>query len=131
MISRWTAEIVGADEALFAQWNRMELAGVSISVECPRFVLFPFTFLLSNALFSCKKSTPLDAEDFRLARDLTCPMGCGAHWCKNCHREYPQGATHSCDGQAEFNEMVQHQRQLFRRCPSKWSSHSILGLSNA
>jgi hypothetical protein len=30
------AEIVGADDAVFAQWNRMELATFVISVECPR-----------------------------------------------------------------------------------------------
>jgi hypothetical protein len=36
VVSRWLAEIVGADEEMFQQWNRMELAGVCIMLECPR-----------------------------------------------------------------------------------------------
>ncbi|PVF96269.1 hypothetical protein CPB86DRAFT_762494 [Serendipita vermifera] len=101
VVSRWLAEIVGADEEMFLHWNRMELANFCIMLECPR----------------CKQSAPVDAEDFREMQFMDCPVGCGAHWCKNCHREIEQGRTHSCDGEAEYKELIESQRQNFRRCP--------------
>jgi hypothetical protein len=40
VITRHMAELVGGDEKLFEAWNRMELGGVSIALECPRYVYF-------------------------------------------------------------------------------------------
>ncbi|KAG8823252.1 hypothetical protein FRC19_004312 [Serendipita sp. 401] len=101
VVSRWIAEIVGADEKIFENWARMELSGLAINVECPQ----------------CKKSTAVDAEDFRTADKLDC-RNCGAHWCKNCNRLIERGATHSCDGEAEYREHIAGNPNLYKRCPS-------------
>ncbi|CAG8564553.1 12076_t:CDS:2, partial [Acaulospora colombiana] len=86
-------ELAGGDEEMFKNWNRMELGSVSISLECPR----------------------VDAEDFRETDVLDCPLGCGAHWCKNCHREIERNKKHSCDGQEEFDELARDQK--WKKCP--------------
>ncbi|KAG8836281.1 Protein M3 [Serendipita sp. 399] len=100
VVSRWIAEIVGADEKIFENWVRMELSGLAIDVECPQ----------------CKKATPVDAEDFRATDRLDC-RNCGAHWCKNCNRLTAQGATHSCDGEEEYKEHIAGNPNLYKRCP--------------
>jgi hypothetical protein len=82
----------------------METAGLAINVECPR----------------CKKSAPIDAEDFQATKVMDCPLRCGAHWCKNCHREIPRGQLHSCDGEEEFKALIQAQSGLFKKCPSEF-----------
>lgn len=102
VVSRWLAEIVGADDKVFEHWNRMEIGDLGINVECPR----------------CKISTPVDAEDFGAAETLDCPVGCGAHWCKDCNQQIERGANHSCDGELEFKELMARNPTLFRRCPN-------------
>jgi hypothetical protein len=57
----------------------------------------------------------VDAEDFREADVLDCPLGCPAHWCKNCHRIIEKGKEHSCDGQKEFDELAREQK--WKKCP--------------
>ncbi|KAG8830300.1 hypothetical protein FRC18_008305 [Serendipita sp. 400] len=99
VVTRRVAEVVGANEDLIVGWNRMELGGVSVILECPR----------------CRESTRVDSEDFRAAELLDCPLGCGAHWCKDCHQEVEKGQKHSCDGQAEMDNLAQ--AQGWKQCP--------------
>jgi hypothetical protein len=117
VITRHMAELVGGDEKLFEAWNRMELGSVSIALECPRYVSFYPLVIGYNSRpgFRCKETTRVDSEDFREAEFLDCPLGCGAHWCKNCHQEVERNKKHSCDGQAEFDELAKAQN--WRACP--------------
>ena len=64
---------------------------------------------------SCHKTTPVDVVDFRQATELTCPQGCGAHWCKQCNRTFERGGIHSCDGQAELDQLLGQNN--WKRCP--------------
>jgi hypothetical protein len=57
----------------------------------------------------------VDSEDFRELKEFDCPRKCGAHWCKDCHQEFATGTKHSCDGEAEFEELAKQQQ--WKRCP--------------
>lgn len=99
VVTRRVAELVGADEKLFEAWNRIELGGVSITVECPK----------------CRESARVDLDDFKETKVLDCPLKCGAHFCKECHQEVERGKTHSCDGQAEMDDLAAQQN--WKKCP--------------
>ena len=64
---------------------------------------------------SCRKTAPVDATDFRQAKELTCPLGCGAHWCKQCNITFQRGGVHSCDGQAEMDQLLGQKN--WKKCP--------------
>ena len=55
---------------------------------------------------SCHKTTPVGATDFQQAKELTLPFSCGAHWCKQCNRIFQHGGVHSCDRQAEMDQLL-------------------------
>ena len=65
--------------------------------------------------YSCRKTAPVDATNFQQAKELTCPLGCGAHWCKQCNRTFKRGGIHSCDRQAEMNQLLGQQN--WKKCP--------------
>ena len=69
--------------------------------------------------YSCHKTTPVDVVDFREAKELTCPQGCGAHWCKQCNRTFDRGGVHSCDGEAELNQLLGQNN--WKRCPGMYN----------
>ena len=63
----------------------------------------------------CHITVPMEAKVFEAAREVTCPLGCGAHWCKQCNRTFELGGIHSCDGQAELDRLLaQHN---WKKCP--------------
>ena len=64
---------------------------------------------------SCRKTVPVDAVDFREAKELDCPQGCGAHWCKQCSQTFKRGDIHSCDGQAEMDRLLG--QKDWKKCP--------------
>ena len=67
----------------------------------------------------CRKTAPVDAIDFREAKELSCPRGCGAHWCKQCNMAFERGGVHSCDGQAEMDLLLG--QKDWKKCPGVYS----------
>ena len=57
----------------------------------------------------------MDVADFRQATALSCPLGCGAHWCKKCNMTFTRGGIHSCDGQAEMDHLLG--QKDWKKCP--------------
>ena len=68
---------------------------------------------------SCHETTRMDVIDFREAKELTCPRGCGAHWCKQCNRTFERGGVHSCDGEVELNQLLKQNN--WKRCPGMYN----------
>ncbi|KAG8758841.1 hypothetical protein FRC14_007259 [Serendipita sp. 396] len=100
VINRRTVELAGADEATLEKWTRVELAVVSVMVECPK----------------CHKVAPVDSIDFEATEMLWCQYDCGAYWCKKCNQMAERGMVHSCDGEAEFERWRDQQGDV-RHCP--------------
>ncbi|KIM31026.1 hypothetical protein M408DRAFT_65506 [Serendipita vermifera MAFF 305830] len=100
-ITREVCENAGADEDLITKWRDIELASVSVTVECP----------------TCKKVFPIVTEDYNETEMLWCPhQDCEAYWCKTCSQLGERGQKHTCDGQAEFDRYRDSQKDV-RSCP--------------
>jgi len=100
VIYRHVAELVGADEEMIIAWNAVELAVVSVPIECP----------------SCKKTANIDMKDFEKVEMLSCPHNCGAYWCKKCSQMAERGKRHTCDGDAEFERWRDENKDV-KLCP--------------
>jgi len=100
VITRDLVETLGIDEAVMTRWVKLEMDKVSIAIECP----------------SCRNTAAVDPVDFREAKELTCPLGCGAHWCKQCNITFERGGLHSCDGQAEMDHLLG--QKDWKKCPA-------------
>jgi hypothetical protein len=103
---------------MIATWNAVELAVVSVQVECPSYV--PYFLMLSHSLTfylrRCKKSAYIDTKDFEEAEMLHCPHNCGAYWCKKCSQPAERGIRHTCNGDAEF-ERWRNANKDVKLCP--------------
>ena len=70
----------------------------------------------------CHNTPAVDPVDVREAKNLTCPLGCGAHWCKQCNQTFEVGGIHSCDGQAEMDHLLGQKN--WKKCPGLCLSSS-------
>jgi hypothetical protein len=99
-------------------WNAVELAVVSVLIECPSCVpYFPtLTYFLTLYLHRCKKTANIDVKDFEEAEMLHCPHKCGAYWCKKCSQLAERGKRHTCNGDAEFERWRDENKDV-KLCP--------------
>lgn len=99
-VSRQLVEQVGISEEQYASWQKLELAAVSVHIECPK----------------CKATFLVDRDDYRNTQVISCPQqDCDGQWCKRCSHEVDNTTEHTCDGTAELNALMQTQR--WKRCP--------------
>ena len=71
----------------------------------------------------CHNTAAVDLVDFQKAKNVTCPLGCGAQWCKQCNQNIDPGRTHSCDGQAEMDYLLG--QKDWKKCPGLCLSSSV------
>lgn len=102
VISRELVELAGADGDILSEWSRVELASVSVAVECPL----------------CHNVSHVDREDYDTTLFLWCPLKtCPGYWCKTCSQPAERGKRHTCDGQAEFDRWKDVNKDKVRECP--------------
>ncbi|KAF8834551.1 hypothetical protein BDN67DRAFT_992642 [Paxillus ammoniavirescens] len=102
VISRFLVEQIGITEEQFQVWTEMELAEVSVFIQCRE----------------CNGSAFVDREDLEETTVILCPeQDCYHAWCKECQQTIdPDGPEHSCDGSSELDNLMQEQG--WKYCPT-------------
>ncbi|KAG8731354.1 hypothetical protein FRC11_004415, partial [Ceratobasidium sp. 423] len=102
VVSSWLAESVGISQEEYERWTQLELAAYSFAIECTQ----------------CNRSYMVSREDYNDpgSKQFTCAMpDCDHTWCKSCSTTIEKGKTHTCDGSAELNRLME--REGWKKCP--------------
>jgi hypothetical protein len=96
------AENVGCVEFELDLWINLELAAVSLTVQCPQ----------------CLRSFPVDRECHAYVDVISCPLdGCDASWCKHCSQRNPS-VLHPCGQGSSRPAPVRHLLRWSRKALS-------------
>jgi hypothetical protein len=133
VISGELALDVGLSEEEQEIWARLEMARVSVRIECPTYVLSRFVSLSLSRdanfyICRCKSHFPVDQSDYKSTSLLSCPISsCQTRWCKDCSQllfldtnSVDGHCSHECSGGArEFDEMMD--ACGWKRCPGSFN----------
>ncbi|KAJ6525855.1 hypothetical protein B0H10DRAFT_2156894 [Mycena sp. CBHHK59/15] len=93
-------QILGITRRHLIILEELQKAPFSVPVQCP----------------ACRNTVSLDREQHQRARILTCPLPrCAGMWCKQCNQRVSPNARHSCDGEAETQDLAR--RAGWKTCP--------------
>ncbi|KIJ14014.1 hypothetical protein PAXINDRAFT_13135 [Paxillus involutus ATCC 200175] len=105
VISRFLVEQISITEEQFQVWTEMDLAEVSVFIQCRECSGFAFV------------------EDLEETMVIMYPeQDCYHVWCKECQQTIDlDGPEHSCDGSSELDNLLKEQG--WKYCPSTYLLH--------